>query len=35
MEQLIKNIAHATILPLAEEVSYQPGQIVSKTGITA
>lgn len=31
MEQLIKNIAHATILPLAEEVSYQPDQIVSKT----
>ena len=31
MEQLIKNIAHATIPPLAEEVSYQPDQIVSKT----
>lgn len=27
----IKNIAHETALPLAEEVAIQPGQIVSKT----
>ena len=29
--ELIKNIAHAAVLPLAGEVPYQPGQIVSKT----
>ena len=27
----IKNIDFATVFPLAEQVSYQPGQIVSKT----
>jgi quercetin dioxygenase-like cupin family protein len=27
----IKNIDFATVLPLAEQVSYQPGQIVSRT----
>lgn len=27
----IKNIEHEKVLPLAEEVSVQPGQIVSKT----
>ena len=31
MEKLIKNISHKTPLNIAEEVSYQPGQIVSKT----
>lgn len=31
MEQRIKNIEHATVLTLADQVSYQPGQIVSKT----
>lgn len=31
MDKLIKNIAHALPLPLAGEVAYQPGQIVSKT----
>lgn len=31
MEQWIKNITHAHPLPLAGEVSCQPGQIVSKT----
>lgn len=30
-EKLIKNIAHETVLKLAEEVSVLPGQIVSKT----
>lgn len=29
--QYIKNIAHGKVLPIAEEVTYQPGQIVSKT----
>lgn len=28
---LIKNIAKSTVLPLAEEVSIQPAQVVSKT----
>ncbi len=27
----IKNIDFSTVLPLAEQVTYQPGQIVSKT----
>ena len=27
----IKNIEHSTVLPLAEQVTYQEGQIVSKT----
>lgn len=31
MEKIIKNIEHETPLTLADEVSYQPGQIVSKT----
>ncbi|MCL2766745.1 MAG: cupin domain-containing protein [Peptococcaceae bacterium] len=31
MEQLIKNIEHSLVLPLSEQVAYQPGQIVSKT----
>jgi len=31
MEKYIKNIEAATVLPLADQVSYQPGQIVSKT----
>ena len=31
MEKYIKNIAHETPLSLLDEVSYQPGQIVSKT----
>ncbi len=30
-EKLIKNIEFATVLPLADQVSYMPGQIVSKT----
>ncbi|MDR3644274.1 MAG: cupin domain-containing protein [Clostridia bacterium] len=30
-EKFIKNISPASVLPLAEQVSYQPGQIVSKT----
>jgi len=30
-EKYIKNIDVATILPLADQVTYQPGQIVSKT----
>jgi len=30
-EKYIKNIDFATILPLANQVTYQPGQIVSKT----
>jgi len=30
-EKYIKNIDLATILPLADQVTYQPGQIVSKT----
>ena len=31
MEKLIKNIEHSAVLPLAEQVEYLPGQIVSKT----
>jgi len=31
MEKLIKNIEHSAVLPLADQVTYQPGQIVSKT----
>lgn len=31
MGKLIKNIAHSTVLPLAEQVQYLEGQIVSKT----
>ena len=31
MSHPIKNIEHSTVLPLAEQVTYQPGQIVSKT----
>jgi len=31
LEKYIKNIDVATILPLADQVTYQPGQIVSKT----
>lgn len=31
MEKRIKNIDHATVVTLADQVSYQPGQIVSKT----
>lgn len=31
MEKMIKNIEHCAVLPLAGQVEYQPGQIVSKT----
>ncbi|WP_048114024.1 cupin domain-containing protein [Candidatus Methanoplasma termitum] len=31
MEKLIKNIDHRTVLPLADQVGYQTGQVVSKT----
>ncbi len=31
MDKLIKNIEHKTVLTLKDEVSYQKGQIVSKT----
>jgi quercetin dioxygenase-like cupin family protein len=31
MKKLIKNIAHKVPLPLAEQVEYREGQIVSKT----
>lgn len=31
MTNLIKNITHENPLPIANEVTYQPGQIVSKT----
>ncbi|WNY23559.1 hypothetical protein MmiHf6_08680 [Methanimicrococcus hongohii] len=31
MSEYIKNIEHSTVLPLAEQVTYQEGQIVSKT----
>ena len=31
MKKLIKNIEHGVVLPLAEQVQYQDGQIVSKT----
>lgn len=30
-DKFIKNIEIAAVLPLAEQVTYQPGQIVSKT----
>ena len=31
MEPIIKNVEHRTVLTLADEVEYLPGQIVSKT----
>jgi quercetin dioxygenase-like cupin family protein len=31
MKKLIKNIEHSVILPLADQVEYMSGQIVSKT----
>ncbi len=31
MEKMIKNIEHSTVLPLADEVEYRQGQVVSKT----
>lgn len=31
MDKLIKNIEHKTVLTIKDEVSYQKGQIVSKT----
>lgn len=31
MEQLIKNLDHATVLPLAEQVTYEVGKVVSLT----
>lgn len=31
MKKLIKNIEHGRVLPLSDEVSYQEGQVVSKT----
>lgn len=31
MKEIIKNIAHAQVLPLKEQVTCQEGQIVSKT----
>lgn len=31
MEKYIKNIPHSTVLPLAAQVEYMDGQIVSKT----
>ncbi|MCL2317528.1 MAG: cupin domain-containing protein [Methanomassiliicoccaceae archaeon] len=31
MEKLIKNIEHSTVLPLADQVDYLTGQVVSKT----
>ena len=31
LEKLIKNIEHSTVLTMAEQVDYLPGQIVSKT----
>lgn len=31
MHQIIKNMEHRTVLSLAGQVAYQPGQIVSKT----
>ena len=30
-DKYIKNIEFSTVLPLADQVNYQPGQIVSKT----
>ena len=31
MEQLIKNLNHAMVLPLAEQVTYEAGKVVSLT----
>lgn len=31
MKELMKNIEKAKVLPLKEEIAYQPGQVVSKT----
>ncbi len=31
MKQYIKNIEHETVLNIADEIPYQPGQVVSKT----
>ncbi len=31
MKEYIKNIKHETVLNIADEISYQPGQVVSKT----
>lgn len=31
MKQYIKNIEHETPLKIADEIAYQPGQVVSKT----
>ena len=31
MKELMKNIEKAKVLPLKEEIVYQPGQVVSKT----
>ena len=31
MDKLIKNIEHKTVLKIKDEVTYQKGQIVSKT----
>ena len=31
VKKLIKNIEHGVVLPLSDEVTYQDGQIVSKT----
>lgn len=31
MERYLKNLKYATVLPLAEQVDYLPGQVVSKT----
>ena len=31
MKKMIKNIEHSVVLPLAGQVEYMPGQIVSKT----
>ena len=31
MEKIIKNMEHSAVLPLAGQVEYMPGQIVSKT----
>ena len=31
MDKFIKNIEHSVVLPIADEVAYQMGQIVSKT----
>ena len=31
MEPLIKNVPHAQVFPLSQQVSYQPGKVVSLT----